>query len=137
MTQTFKLLTTSAAFALIAGAAQSQSISQNVIETIVDQLSGEGFERIEIDVERDEIDVDAYGSDYDGAYTFSLGGQLLAAEIIEDDSDGDDYDDDDDRFGDDDDDDDDDRDDEDDGDDDHDDDNDGDDDDNDGEDDND
>ncbi len=107
MTKTFKLITVSAA-ALIAGAAHAQSIPQSVIDAVVADLSAQGFTRIEIDVERNRLDVDAYGANIEGDFYYTRSGELISADIDESSSgqsvagigvdydDGDDYDDDDD-----------------------------------------
>ncbi|WP_375551576.1 hypothetical protein [Rhodophyticola porphyridii] len=122
MTKTAKFMTASTA-ALLIGAAPALAVPQSVIDSIVAELSAQGFQRIEIDIERNEIDVDAYGAGFEGDFTYSREGQLLGSDIDEyadddsgrwnsddsydDDDDDDDYDDDDYRDDDDDDDDDD------------------------------
>lgn len=106
MTKTAKFMTASTA-ALLIGAAPALAVPQSLIDSIVAELSAQGFQRIEIDIERNEIDVDAYGAGFEGDFTYSRDGQLLDSDIDEyadddsdrwnsDDSDDDDYDDDDD-----------------------------------------
>ncbi|WP_430449452.1 hypothetical protein [Rhodophyticola sp.] len=111
MTKTAKFMTASTA-ALLIGAAPALAVPQSVIDSIVAELSAQGFQRIEIDIERNEIDVDAYGAGFEGDFTYSRDGQLLDSDIDEyadddsgrwnsddsyddDDDDDDDYDDDD------------------------------------------
>lgn len=84
MTKTFNLFTVSAA-ALIAGAAHvhAQSVPQSVIDAVVADLSAQGFTRIEIDVERNRLDVDAYGPNREGDFYYTRAGQLLSSDIDE------------------------------------------------------
>ncbi len=100
MTKTANLMTASAA-ALIAGASASFAVPQSVIDAIVSDLADQGFARIEIEIERDEIDVEAFGAGIEGDFTYSLAGLLLESDV-DDDDDGYDDDDGDDRYDDDD-----------------------------------
>ena len=100
--------------ALVLGAGSAMAVEQAVIDAIVADLSAQGFTRIEIEVQRNRLDIDAYGGGREGDFYYSLDGVLLSFEVEEDDSytfapdgtyiDLDDDDDDDDEDGDDDDD---------------------------------
>ena len=121
--RTANLMTTSTA-ALIVAAAPAIAVPQSVIDAIVADLSAQGFTRIEVEIDDEEIEVDAHGAEGEAEFYYSRDGALLSAEHDgdddddEEDDDHDDVDDDDDHEDDDDDDADDEDDDDDDGDDD-------------------
>jgi hypothetical protein len=74
--------------ALAAATPAVQASPQQVIDRIVDDLTRQGFVRIEIDIERDgSFDVDAYGGGREGDFTFDPRGDLLDADV----DDNDDY----------------------------------------------
>lgn len=84
MTRT-TLMSASAA-ALILGAGNAMAVEQAVIDAIVADLSAQGFSRIEIDIERTRLDVDAYGGGQEGDFYYSLDGTLLWSQVKPDDS---------------------------------------------------
>jgi hypothetical protein len=72
--------------ALLAASGPASAVPQSVIDRIVSDLSAQGFARIEIDIESDYIDVDAYGAGVEGDFYFSRSGVLLDADIDRHDS---------------------------------------------------
>jgi stringent starvation protein B len=72
--------------ALVLGAGSAMAVEQAVIDAIVADLSAQGFTRIEIEVQRNRLDIDAYGGGREGDFYYSLDGVLLSFEVEEDDS---------------------------------------------------
>ena len=72
--------------ALVLGAGSAMAVEQAVIDAIVADVSAQGFTRIEIEVQRNRLDIDAYGGGREGDFYYSLDGVLLSFEVEEDDS---------------------------------------------------
>ena len=72
--------------ALVFGAGAAMAVEQAVIDAIMADLSAQGFTRIEIEVQRNRLDIDAYGGGREGDFYYSLDGVLLSFEVEEDDS---------------------------------------------------
>ena len=72
--------------ALVLGAGSAMAVEQAVIDAIVADLTAQGFTRIEIEVQRNRLDIDAYGGGREGDFYYSLDGVLLSFEVEEDDS---------------------------------------------------
>ncbi|MEM9756170.1 MAG: hypothetical protein AAF914_09260, partial [Pseudomonadota bacterium] len=85
MTIRTSLVTTTTLLALLAGGASAQSVPQSVLDQIVSDLTAQGFSRIEIDIDDDEIDVDAYGPGISGDFYYSLTGRLLEVDLDDED----------------------------------------------------
>ena len=85
----FSLLGTSA-LALMLHATPAAAVDQAVIDGIVADLSAQGFSRIEIEIARSGIDVDAYGAGFEGDFEYRRDGTLVRADIDDDDDDEDD-----------------------------------------------
>jgi hypothetical protein len=81
-----KSLLTASVFAL-AATAPAGATPQETIDRIVDDLSRQGYVRIEIDIERDgSFDVDAYGGGREGDFYYDAAGRLLGSEVERDDA---------------------------------------------------
>jgi hypothetical protein len=75
-------LLSASVIALAVGTTASHAVTQDVIDQIVADLTGEGFVRIEIDIERNgTLDVDAYGGGREGDFYYDSEGNLIRSEI--------------------------------------------------------
>lgn len=77
----FTTTLTASAIALVAGSVGASAQSQQVIDGIVASLTAQGFSRIEIDIERGGLDVDAYGPGIEGDFYYTRSGRLVSSDI--------------------------------------------------------